>query len=340
MTIKRTYRSGRRFVKPSYNPPVPILLSLFFLLAVTGPVLAQGLPPLAPINPVAASRSGLSFEPYHDARPGRWRLSLAFDYASTIEYNDQTVATYLLDSELLRLQATATRDIAPNAFLLLDAQVGGAYDGFMDGFLDWYHGLLGIEVPERERRPRNAFLYDARLADGTSLNPEPNDLFLGDIRVGLGLRWTGRLQTVAALTLPTSTGPEGYGRGVVSVNLLNTFRAPITQRLTYEGSLSAGYTPSHGPLSSSQRELFAAASSGLRYRFWGKQALYANLFYHSPYYEETSLPALDRHELSLDFGWVLATEGGAEWRLGMTEDLQPSGPAIDLVFRAGVSLSP
>ena len=32
----------------------------------------QGLPSLSPINPVAASRSGLSFEPYHDARPGRW----------------------------------------------------------------------------------------------------------------------------------------------------------------------------------------------------------------------------------------------------------------------------
>jgi hypothetical protein len=45
-------------------------------------------------------------------------------------------------------------------------------------------------------------------------------------------------------------------------------------------------------------------------------------------------------ELSLDFGWLLATAGGAEWRLGMTEDLDPSGPAIDLVFRLGASLSP
>ena len=69
MTIRRTYRAGRRFVKPSYYPPVPILTLLLLLLAP--PALAQGLPAFSPISPVAASRSGLAFEPYHDPRPGR-----------------------------------------------------------------------------------------------------------------------------------------------------------------------------------------------------------------------------------------------------------------------------
>ena len=78
-----------------------------------------------------------------------------------------------------------------------------------------------------------------------------------------------------------------------------------------------------------------AVSSGLRYRLWGNQSLYGNLFYHSPYYHDTTLPALDRRELSLDFGWMLQTRGGGEWRVGMTEDLEPGGPAVDLVFRLG-----
>jgi hypothetical protein len=313
---------------------VPILTLLLLLLAA--PALAQGLPPLSPINPVAVSRSGLAFVPYHDSRPGRWTWKLAVDYASTIEANEQPTADYLLDSELLRVEASATRDLGAKTFLLLEAQLGGAYDGFMDGFLDWYHDLLGIEVPERERRPHNEFFYGINLDDGTAADYDKNDLFLGDTRVGLGVRLAPWLQSVAALTLPTSTGPEGYGRGVVSVNLINTFRSRLSDRFTYEGSLSGGYTPSHGPLSASQREVFAAATSGLRFRFWGRQSLYANFFYHSPYYEGTSLPSLDEHELSLDFGWLLATAGGAEWRLGMTEDLVPRGPGIDLVFRLGV----
>ena len=49
------------------------------------------------------------------------------------------------------------------------------------------------------------------------------------------------------------------------------------------------------------------------------------------------MPPLDRRELSLDFGWILATRAGREWRLGLTEDLEPGGPGVDLVFRLGMS---
>jgi hypothetical protein len=84
-----------------------------------------------------------------------------------------------------------------------------------------------------------------------------------------------------------------------------------------------------------QRTTFLAVSSGLRHRIWGSQALYAHLFYHSPYYHQTSLPALDRRELSLDFGWLLTTRGGGEWRMGLTEDLEPGGPGVDLILRVG-----
>ena len=80
-----------------------------------------------------------------------------------------------------------------------------------------------------------------------------------------------------------------------------------------------------------------AASSGLRLGVWGRHAIYGNLFYHSPYYRDTGFPSLDRRELSFDFGWALAEAGGSEWRLGLTEDLEPGGPAIDLVVRFGRS---
>jgi hypothetical protein len=140
---------------------------------------------------------------------------------------------------------------------------------------------------------------------------------------------------VLTLTLPTSTGPDGYGRGVVSWSLLNTLRASLDPRWTYEGSLGLGFTPEHGPLASRQHTTFVSASSGLRTHLWGRQSVFANLFYHSPYYHDTTLPSLDRRELSLDFGWIIHTRHGQEWRVGMTEDLEPGGPGVDLVFRFG-----
>jgi hypothetical protein len=116
---------------------------------------------------------------------------------------------------------------------------------------------------------------------------------------------------------------------------VNTLRRQLAPKLLYEGSLGLGFTPRHGELLQGQREVFLAATSGLRVRIWDRHSVFGNLFYHSPYYQNTTLPALDGRELSLDFGWILETGGGDEWRFGLTEDLEPGGPGVDLVVRVG-----
>jgi Protein of unknown function (DUF3187) len=318
-----------------FSAALPGNLLVLLALATPAPSVAQGLPAFEPLNPVASSRSGLYFHPFRDPAPGRWTTALGLDYASVIELNQFDQADYVLDSEVLRLTFGASRDLGRQTFLELTAGVHGAYAGFLDGFLDWYHGTLGIRISEREQRPQDGFLYSITLPDGRRVNRQRSDLFLGDVGLGLGFRYNSSLQSVLSLTLPTSTGPDGYGRGVPSLALLNTLRTLVNPRMIYEGSVGIGLTPAHGPMDDFQRTTFLAVSSGLRYRIWGDQFLYANLFFHSPYYHQTSFPALDRRELSLDFGWILKTRSGSEWRMGLTEDLEPGGPGVDLVFRVG-----
>ncbi len=313
-----------------------LLIALLVLLCLPAAVTAQGLPASRPINPVATSRSGLGFEPFRSTGSG-WRTDLGVEYASTIEYNSNFDASFFLDSELLRIRAAISRDLSTTSFILAEAELLGAYAGVLDGTLEWYHDLLGIDIPERDRRPRNDFLYTAELPGRPPVVRDPSGLFLGDLRLGVGVRVHPMIQSVVAITLPTATGPDGYGKGQISASLLNTAHLPITGRLCFDGSLSAGYTPTNGPLEDYQRQAFLAGSTGLRWRFWGGQSLYGNLFAHSPYYHDTTVPALDRRELSFDFGWILAGTDGRELRIGMTEDLEPGGPAIDLVFRLGAA---
>ena len=302
------------------------------------PAVAQSLPEYAPINPVAQSRSGVYFQPYREPRPGHLSFDIRLDYGSAIEYNlPSPRPSYLLDGEFLRLEVAAARDLNQRLFVFGTLGVGGAYAGFLDGFLNWYHRLLGLELPERTSRPNDSFAYQLALDNGLTAARSPSDLFLNDLRLGAGYRPTPWYQGVLTVTLPTSTAPEGYGRGTISVSALNTMHARVSSRLVFEGALGLGWTPTHGDLSPYQETVFASLTSGLRFRFWGRQSLFATVFYHSPYYHETLLPALDRRELSLDFGWLLATKGGSEWKIGMTEDLEPSGPAIDIVFRFGAS---
>jgi hypothetical protein len=309
-------------------------LILWFALAGPPAAQAQGLPAYAPINPVASSRTGLYFQPFRDGVGSKWTSSISLDYASLIEYNPLPPADYVLDAEVLRVDLDLSRTLTPRSFLALSVSAGGAYAGFLDGFLHWYHRALGIRIQEREQRPSNSFLYTILLPGGTSVTRQSSSFYLSDVRGTVGLQLTPQIQTALSMTLPTSTAPEGYRRGVPSFGILNTFRARHA-RVTYEGSLNFGFTPSHGILSDVERKFFVAGSAGLRLFVWGRQSLYGNLFYHSPYYTNTSLPALDRRELSLDFGWILRTRKGADWRIGLSEDLEPGGPGVDLVFRFG-----
>ena len=295
---------------------------------------AQGMPQYAPINPAAASRSGLSTLPYLE--PGRkWHWSVSNDYASIIEYAILDDVTYLLDAEVLRTQVGVTRRLGGKAFVLAEASFNGSYDGFLDGFLNWYHSLIGVHLKARELRPKNAFAYEIDFANGASYRYDKSSGFLGDVRLGAGLQHSRHWQSAVSLTLPTSSSPAGYRRGRVSLNATTTLRSEFGKRFIYEGTLGAGYTPAHGDLKDREHTTFLMVTQGVRMRIAGPLHAYTNLIYHSPYYHDTETQGLDGRELSLDLGGMLRFKHGPEWIFGLVEDLEPSGPAVDVVFRLG-----
>lgn len=307
-------------------------------LLLTTALEAQSLPVLHSANPVAESRSGLYFQPLVTPRHG-WNVALGVDYSSMIELNLRNVASdtaYIVDAEMLRVNLNVERDLDARTFVLGEAWVGGAYAGFLDGFLEWYHGLFGIRYPERDNRGRNGYAYFYEFpAGGDTIRFARKGFGLGDTRLGIGRRFGERFQSVLSVTLPTSTLGDGFGRKTVSVNLLNTVRAPVTPRLMYEGSLNIGYTPTQGDLESIQRNTFVLATSGFRWRTVGGLWSFANLYLHSPYYHDAEAPQLQGTDLTIDFGWMIRGKSGREFRFGMTEDLMPGGPGIDATFRLG-----
>ncbi len=312
------------------------LAALLALLAAA-PGHAQSLPLYHSANPAAEARSGLYFQPLV-APAGGWRFQLGVDYASMLEFGLRTSVadtSYLLDAEVLRVNLSATHDLGARGFLVAELPLGGAYPGFLDGFLDWYHGIFGINYPERDARRHNDFGYRYEFPDGRTVRFKARGAALGDARIGLGLRHSARAQSVLSLTLPTSTAGPGFRRGQPSLSLLNTFRVPLAPRLVYEGSINLGYTPRDGRLHSIQERLFFLGTSGARWRTVGSLWSFANLYLHSPYYSGAVARQLDRWDLTIDFGWMIRGKGGREFRFGMSEDLWPSGPAIDANFRVG-----
>lgn len=311
----------------------PTSLAVIFLATGVSWAGAQSPPSGRPLNPTAASRSGLAYQPYlpYDLTRDRW--SASFEYGNAIELDQQGSTSYLLDAELMRTTVAWTRDLTPHAWVSVQGEVVGSYAGFADGFFVWYHRQIGFSQPERTVRPENAYAYEFTLPDGTRYSPERTPVALGDARVTLGVRHNGDQQTAVALTLPTATGHGNLGRGVPSFNVSHALRIDLADPLFWEISAGAGFTPKHGPLGDYQHTLFGMGTTGVRIHLWGGQSIYGYFFYHTPYYHNTTLKSLDNRELTGDFGWMVHSRGGNEWRIGMSEDLAPGDAGIDLVFK-------
>jgi len=310
---------------------------LLALVMLPGAIAAQSLPPYVAVNPVLASRSALYFQPVVPRGDG-WRRAVVADYSNAVETS--TSATdgrqFLLDAELLRIDLWFGRDLSADWFVVADLPVRSAHDGFLDSFLNWYHDVIGLKVPARNKRPLDTYGWTIELPD-QNLDIPRQRTFLGDLRLGVGRR-VGPAQLTATITLPTATnGIDAWSRGTIGTSLAAAARLVATERVIVEAGLTGGYTPTHGDLAAYQRQWFVGGSGAFRWRFSGQQAVFATVFMQSASWQGTGFHAMDDGEVTLDFGWLLQLKHG--WptiQAGMTEDLYPRGPSVDAGFKLGV----
>ncbi|HTK55344.1 MAG TPA: DUF3187 family protein, partial [Gemmatimonadales bacterium] len=183
-----------------------VALFALAILAVSPsrPLAAQsdlGLAASVQSNILASRRSALYFQPFVQPHTGT-RLTVAFDYANIYEFNRGLAGgTYIQDLELSTFRLNVARDLSPTTFVTGDLAVGTSWKGGLDGFLTWWHGLLGIEIPARKLRPEHRFAYDLGLPDGDSVSYRPTTC-LSDLRVGAGWRFHPQGQLVGTVTLP------------------------------------------------------------------------------------------------------------------------------------------
>ncbi len=309
------------------------------LLALLIPAIAaaQDLPPYVPVNPVLASRSPLYAQPFVPAHPG-WLVRTVMDYSNAVEVDRSTDGRgYTFDAEVLEADLWITRDVSRHVFVIGDVPLRGGYSGFLDQALNWYHDLIGIQVPARKTDPLDTFIWDFTLPNGDQVVRKRPGTFLGDVRLGAGAR-SGRVELIATVTVPTTTtAAPGWGRHTASGALSATARIVTSRRFALDAGATAGVTPRAGALAPYQRTTFGGGFVSGRWRFAGNQSMFATFWTQSSNWQHTGFDALDAPEVTLDFGFLLEVRPHApELQLGLTEDLYPRGPAVDVGFKIGV----
>jgi hypothetical protein len=293
-----------------------------------------GLPIYAPQDPLEANRSVLFSAPLL-MPTDTWGTITTFDYASAIESYSDGRRSVLLDAELARLQFLLSRRLDDRWFAFGQITIQGAYDGFIDQFINWYHKVLGVNYYSRNLRPINRYAYEITYGQGKTLRYGPVDLGVGDSRLGVGRMLGKHAQLILVFGLPTSTGP-GFRAGTLQTGLILTGEFPFSSWLMVAGSVGICFTPRTGTLAQFENVVFASFSGGVRVKLSWRNFLYGNLFVQTPPYHGTGLHPMDLTDFSADFGWIFRIQRGTELWIGLGEDPYPDGPALDVTLRFGL----
>jgi hypothetical protein len=288
------------------------------------------------MDPLEYERSALFAPPLLMPKEG-WAFSLMLDYASAIQLFNNVPNSILLDAEIGHLTFTGTFRLAPTVFVLVMGGVQGAYAGFLDGFLNAYHSLLGVTYEARAMRPLNQFAYYFQ-SGGTRQSFKPVGLTLLDTQLGVGWMLTEQLQLLTTVVVPTAW-KDGYAAHTVQFGAILTWQRPfLWPWLQFEGTVGLGATPRAGGglLQNYQNVVFGSFSAGLKARLSQRNFLYANFFFQTPIYRHTNDPPLDVVDGSLDFGWMFRNDTNWEFIVGATENPVANGIALDIVFRFGL----
>ena len=296
----------------------------------------SGVPLFGSQNPIETNRSVLFAPPLLMPRED-WAATMAFDYSSAIELYETKTRSMLLDAELGRFQVSIVRRIDDRWFGFGQFAVQGAYDGFMDRFINWYHKLVGVDYPARDIRPINKYGYYVQYEKGRRIAYKPVDLGPADSKLGLGHRFGENLQLLFVLGLPTAIAP-GFRAGTVQAGLMLTGQLALTSWMVGVGTLGIGATPRTGTLAHYENVVFGSASVGLRIRLSWMNSIYGNLWLHTAPMHGMDMPPTDNVDLSVDFGWILRIDQKTELWISMVEDPYPDGPALDVAFRIGLRL--
>lgn len=183
--------------------------------------------------------------------PGRFTVEVSTTIANSFSWTQDEAGEapkdrrFLIDGEAVLADVTLRRGLSANFDAALRVPVRHRGGGFLDGFIDWWHGLVNVPDGDRPLFVQDAFRVEGLTTDKAPFSwNEARGTGLGDVEVEARYRVLDgdsdapSIALVGRVSLPTGSGPfAGNGLGA-GVQLLS--HVPLSSR--FDLHLGAGAT--------------------------------------------------------------------------------------------------
>lgn len=255
---------------------------------------------------------------------GRSETRMLLDF--TNEYVAEGVCSVeclLLDGETARLRLSHARGLGSGWDFTIELPLLNQGGGFLDRWIEEWHGWFGLPNGGRERRPDHLYEYRYVRSNNVLFEETQEHSGVGDASLSLGRRLGRSSALRGMLKLPTGD-EDALAGGNPGGALWLDAALPLPRRWDGYFSVGASFNERGAVLPEQQNRTLALGGLGLAVPFIGSSRLVAQLYAHSRLYRDSELSALSRFGLPLILGLQMPVGRNTRLDLGFQEDLSVS----------------
>jgi hypothetical protein len=273
--------------------------------------------------------------------PGRLRFECTSAYSSVFEDGTDGSSTVLFDGELLRTGFSFRTGVSPTTDVEIEVPIAYASSGFLDTFIESWHGALGLPNGGRKKRDKGAYDMHVEKDGQRVFELEPDRPALGDVPIVVTQRIAAEdvagvsIDIRGGVELPTGSQSRGVGNGGFDWG-----GGALVEKSFDRFTLGAGAYFVEPPTADSfaradvetQQQSYVHAGLECRWNEW--VSVVAGLRSSTPATRDVTIEEVNGRVLDLDAGFVFDDpQTERRFVLGLTEDLvSESGPDFTVFF--------
>ena len=288
----------------------PLRLVLIAALACAGPAFADGSLnegfDVVNRNPLTGLYGVSSQQPLVLPSAGEYRGEFQFEIHNSFTGSDGDGDSIFIDGESTYATFTLRRGLGNGWAGGVAVPVVNHDGGFLDGIIDDWHDLWGLDSFNREGFAEDQLAYRYVRGGVTRVEVDESVTGIGDIRLQLGKQLLdtddGAASAWLQLKLPTGDADELTGSGATDLSARVQGSTRVGAHTTLYGGAGIAYLGEGDLLPEMQEDWAASLTAGLSWQRWSRVALKLQLDAQSAIYDDTRLRQIGDTAVQFTFG--------------------------------------
>jgi hypothetical protein len=260
---------------------------------------------------------------------GRTEVGLNVALSSNYAVNDNPREQIILDGETTRSTVAARYGLFPRLEIGVRIPYISHSGGFLDGFIENYHGAFGFPNAGREQAPKNRLLYRYRRDGVEKIRIDSSGSGIGDVMLTTALplyeEKNQGMTLNAALKLPTGDSDQLRGSGSTDLSLwlhegIGGAFAAAGNWASY-GSAGVLFMTEGKVLPDQQKRWVGFGSLGIGWAPLDWISFKVQADAHTPFFSDSDLKEIAANAVQLIVGGTISFSERVVLDIGVSEDL-------------------